>query len=84
MKKVFPKMAPRILTPEQKETPLNICADILQNTENDPNFLGNVISCDESWGFQYDPETKRKSMHWKRPRSQRKKKHGRTSQISKK
>jgi hypothetical protein len=28
----------RILTPEQKETWMNICADILQNTENDPTF----------------------------------------------
>jgi hypothetical protein len=27
---------------------MNIYADILQNIENDPNFLGNVITCDES------------------------------------
>jgi hypothetical protein len=37
---------------------MNICADILQNIENRPNFLGNVITCDESWFFQYDPGTK--------------------------
>jgi hypothetical protein len=38
VKKVCSKMVPRILTPEQKEIRMNICADILQNTENDPNF----------------------------------------------
>ena len=29
-------MVPRLLTPEQKEIRMNICADILQNIENDP------------------------------------------------
>jgi hypothetical protein len=51
---------------------MNLCADILQNIENDPNFLGNVITCDESWFFQYGPETgpetKGKSIHWKNAR----------------
>jgi len=47
MKKVFSKMVPRLLTPEQKVIQMNICADILQNIENDPNFLENVM-CDES------------------------------------
>ena len=30
--------------------------------------------CDGTWIFQYDPETKRQSMHWKSPQSPRKKK----------
>jgi len=30
---------------------MNICADIPQNIENDPNFLENIITCDESWFF---------------------------------
>jgi len=32
-------MVPRLLTPEQKEIRINICADVLQNTENGPNIL---------------------------------------------
>jgi hypothetical protein len=36
-------MVPRLLTPEQKEIWMNVCADILQNIENDPNVLENVI-----------------------------------------
>jgi len=75
MKKVCSKMVPRLLTPEQKEIRMNICADILQNMENDPNFLEKVITCDEScFFFQYDPESKRQSMHWKSSSSPRPKK----------
>ena len=74
MKKVCSKMVPRLLTPEQKEIRMNICADILQNIENDPNFLENIITCDESWFFQYDPESKCQYMHWKSPSSPRQKK----------
>ena len=70
-KKVCSKMVPRLLTPEQKEIGMNICADILQNTENDPNILENVITYNESWFFQYDPESKRQFMHLKSPSSPR-------------
>jgi hypothetical protein len=41
MKKVCLKMAPRILTPEQKGTSMNICAYSLWNIENDPELLWN-------------------------------------------
>ena len=44
-------MVPRLLTPEQKEIRMNTCADILQNTENDPNILENALTCDESCFF---------------------------------
>ena len=74
MKKVCSKMVPRLFTPEQKQIRMNIYADILQNIENYPNFLENIIICDESWFFQYDPESKCQSMHWKRPSSPRQKK----------
>ena len=37
-------MVPRLLTPEQNEIRRNICADILQNIENDPDFLENIIT----------------------------------------
>ena len=63
MKKVCAKMVPTLFTPEEKETRLNICVDILENIENGPKFLENVLTFDESWFFQYDPETKRQSMH---------------------
>jgi len=74
VKKACSKVLPRLLTPEQKEIGMNICASILQNIESDPNFIENVITCDESWFFQYDQESKCQSMQWKSPISPRQKK----------
>ncbi len=44
------------------------------NTLKDPEMLKRVITGDESWIFQYDPETKRQSLQWKYPGSPRPKK----------
>jgi len=74
MKKVCAKVVSKILTPEQKEHQVNCCADTLENIENDTDFFQNVIACDKTWIFQYDPETKQQSMQWKSPQSPRKKK----------
>ena len=74
MKKVCAKVVPKILTPEQKEHRVNCCIGSLENIENDPDFFQNVITCDETWIFQYAPETKRQSMQWNSPQSPRKKK----------
>ena len=38
VKKVCSKMVPRLLSPEQKEIQMNICADILQNIEKTQTF----------------------------------------------
>ena len=74
IKKVCAKVVPKILNPEQKEHRVNCRADTLENIENDTDFFQNVITCDVTWIFQYDPETKRQSMNWKNPQSPRKKK----------
>ncbi|KAJ8944795.1 hypothetical protein NQ318_003663 [Aromia moschata] len=47
MCKVCAKMLPKLLTPEQKESRMNICADILNNIDPDPGLLDTVIMCDE-------------------------------------
>ena len=65
MRKVCAKMVPRLLTEEQKAQRLNACRDILQQIEADEKLLENVITEDESWVFQYDPETKQQSRQWK-------------------
>jgi hypothetical protein len=39
----------------------------LEQIQADSHFLDKVITCDETWIFTYDPETKRQSMHWKTP-----------------
>jgi len=42
---------------------MNICADILQIIVKGTNILENIVTCDESLFFQYDPESKCQSMH---------------------
>lgn len=51
-----------------------ICSDLLQCTQNGPGLLKSEITCDETWIFMYDPETKWQLMLWKSPNSQRTKK----------
>ena len=49
---------------EQKANRLEICQDLLGKLEIEPDFLDKVITGDESWVFDYDPETKRQSAEW--------------------
>ena len=49
---------------EQKANQLEICQDLLGRLEIEPNFLHKVITGDESWVFDYDPEAKRQSEEW--------------------
>lgn len=74
MTKICAKMVPKNLTQEQKDHRKNICSDIMDRLKEQPDLLTNVVTCDETWIFQYDPETKRQSMHWKTPASPRMKK----------
>ena len=53
---------------------MQICQDILENFDSNPAFLKKVITGDETWVFEYDPETKRQSLHWKSSQSPRIKK----------
>ena len=74
MQKVCAKMVPQLLTEKQKVQQLNACQDILYQLETDNKLLENVIKRDESWVFQYDPETTRQSRQWKSASSHRPKK----------
>ncbi len=52
------------LTTEQKEQLLNNTYNLIETIKSDPNFLGSIITGDESWYFAYDPETKRQRSKW--------------------
>jgi len=58
MGKISTKMVPRILTHGQKQRRLHISFELLRNAE----MFDRAITCDETWCFQYDPETKRQSI----------------------
>ena len=74
MQNMCAKMLPRLLTIEQKARRPNVSQDIFQRPETDDKILKRVITGDESWTFQYDPEIKRKSCQWKAVDSSRPKK----------
>ena len=62
MRKVCGKMVPKELTEEQKQRRVTICQDLLARQDD---ILGCVITGDETWVYQYNPETKRQSAKWK-------------------
>jgi len=62
MRKVCAKMVPKELTQEQKQRRVTICQDLLERQDD---ILGHVITGDETWVYQYDPEMKRQSAQWK-------------------
>jgi len=64
MQKIYPKLVPKILTNEQKEDRRNVCLYLLERIENDNNFFKHIITGDETWIFEYDPDTKRQSLEW--------------------
>jgi len=51
-----------------------VCTELQNAVRHVPNFLSRVITGDESWLYDYDPETKQQSSQWKTPSSPRPKK----------
>ena len=64
MRKLWAKMVPKNLTTEQKANRRDVCIDLLDRLEREPEFFSRVITGDESWILEYDPETKRQSGEW--------------------
>ena len=74
MRKICVKMVAKLLDDDQKERWVEAYQDILEHLQTEPDLLQRVITGDESWIFEYDPETKRQSFQWKCPSSPRPKK----------
>jgi hypothetical protein len=43
----------------------NVCLDLLELIKNDNNFFKLVITADERWILEYDPDTKQQSSEWR-------------------
>ena len=71
MRKVCAKMVPKELTEERKQRRVTICQDLIERQDD---ILGHVITGDETWVYQYDPEMKRQRAQWKTANSARPKK----------
>lgn len=67
LRKVSSRFVPHKLTDDQKLLRIQHSMDIIKESKMDRNFLYNIVTGDETWCFQYDPETKRQSAEWKHP-----------------
>ena len=74
MRKISAKMVTKLLNEGQKERRVQVCEDILEQFETEPNLLKRVVTGDESWIFEYDPLTKWQSLESKSALSPRPKK----------
>ena len=74
MRKVCTKMVPKNPTTEQKANQRDVCLDLLDYLEKEPEFFSHVITGDESWILEYDPETIRQIREWHTANSPRPKK----------
>ncbi|UYV77251.1 hypothetical protein LAZ67_15000235 [Cordylochernes scorpioides] len=74
MRKVCAKLVPKVLMQDQKELRVLRCQELLDLIQNEPGFLNSVVTGDESWMFEYDPESKRQSCAWHTKSSPRPKK----------
>ena len=53
---------------------MDVCLDLLDHLEMEPEFFSRIITGDESWILEYDLETKRQSREWHTANSPRPKK----------
>ncbi|BFZ10330.1 hypothetical protein BsWGS_13369 [Bradybaena similaris] len=64
-----------MLTAEHKQRRVELSQQCLCRYEKDGDeFLKKVVTCDETWVCQYEPESNRQSMEWKHVGSPVKKK----------
>ena len=74
MQKICTKFVPRVLREDQKERHCYDSREMVELINSDPAVLHALVTCDESWTYCYDSETKRQSFQWKHAGSPRPKK----------
>jgi hypothetical protein len=75
------KFVPCLLNNGHRDFRVQVCTEVQEAVRRDPNFLSRVITGDESWVYDYDPETKQQSSQLKTPSSSwpKKARHGRSN-----
>ncbi len=75
------RFIPRNLTPRHLRLRLETAQKMLRLLQAEPNYLERVITSDETWVHQYDPETRRQSSEWLAPGENRpvKARHGQSN-----
>ena len=71
MRKICVKFVPSVLREDQKERRYHDSSENVELINSDPTVLDALVTCDESWIYCYDPETKRQRYQWKHAGSPR-------------
>ena len=69
--KICSRFVPHKLTDEQKAKRMETSGDFITMCDQDPSFVRTIVTGDETWCYQFDPESKRQSMDWRSPSSPR-------------
>ena len=83
MRKICMMFVPRVLREDQKERHCHHRRKMVELINSDPAVLDALVTCDESWIYCYEPETKRQSSQWKHAGSPRPKKARQSKPIHK-
>ena len=83
MWKICTKFVPRVLREDQKKRCCHDSREMVELINSDPAVLDALVTCDESWIYCYDPETKRQNSQWKYAGSPRPKKARQSKSIHK-
>ena len=59
MREFCAKFVPRVLREDQKERRCHYSREMVEQINSDPTVFDALVTCDESWIYCYDPETKR-------------------------
>ena len=74
MRKIYAKSVQKVLREDKKERRCHDSMEMVELINSDPAVLDALVTCDESWIYFYDPETKRQSCQRKHAGSPRLKK----------
>jgi histone-lysine N-methyltransferase SETMAR len=70
MSRVCARWVPRLLTQEQRDHRVDVCHKWKNRFQREGwQFLKRVITCDETWIYFFDPESKQQSSVWKHSNS---------------
>ena len=64
MRRVSAKFVPRQLTTDQMECRMMVAGNLFDKSTQDPTFLKEIITGDESLAFAHNPEMKMQSSEW--------------------
>ena len=65
MRKICARFVPMVLRENQKERRCHDSREMVELINSDPAVLDALVTCDESWIYYYDPETKTQIAQWK-------------------